>query len=343
MRFIDLRSDTVTQPTPAMREAMYKAVLGDDVFDDDPTVKELESLAAALWGKEAALFVTSGTQGNAVAVMAHTRRGDALLMGKGCHIADHEAGSYAMLAGVSPCFAEDENGVLRPDRVRALLHDDSELQVARTGLVCLENSLSNGCVAPVSNLLEIYDIARERGVPVHLDGARLYNAAAALGVPIRDLTKSCDSVTCCLSKGLCAPVGSVVAGSRDFIARAKKIRKALGGGMRQAGVLAAAGIIALTDMTQRLQEDHENAKYLASKIKAFPGIQLDEALVETNMIFFTTTLSQPQIQRFIAGMLERGIKILTAGCVFRYVTHHDVTRQDCDTVLAAMEDCFAKL
>lgn len=343
MRFIDLRSDTVTQPTPAMREAMYKAALGDDVFDDDPTVKELENLAATLWGKEAALFVTSGTQGNAVAIMAHTRRGDALLMGKGCHIADHEAGSYAMLAGVSPCFAEDENGVLRPDSVRALLHDDSELQVARTGLVCLENSLSNGCVAPVTNLSEIYVIARERGVPVHLDGARLYNAAAALGVPIRDLTKSCDSVTCCLSKGLCAPVGSVVAGSRNFIARAKKIRKALGGGMRQAGVLAAAGIIALTDMTQRLQEDHENAKYLASKIQAFPGIQLDEALVETNMIFFTTALSQPQIQRFIAEMLERGIKILTAGSVFRFVTHHDVTRQDCDTVLTAMKDCFAKV
>lgn len=340
MRYIDLRSDTVTQPTQEMREAMYRAVVGDDVFDDDPTIKELESLAAELLGKEAALFVTSGTQGNAVSVMAQTRRGESLLMGRGCHIADHEAGSYAMLSGVSPCFAEDDDGILRPESVAALIHDGSDIQTAKTGLVCIENALSNGNVAPVTNFAEIYAAARERNIPVHLDGARIYNAAAYLGVDVKDMTKYCDSVMCCLSKGLCAPVGSVVAGSREFIVRAKKFRKALGGGMRQAGVLAAAGKLALTEMTRRVAQDHENAKYLADMLKALPGVHVDEKLIKINMIFFTTDWPEALVGRFPKEMLERGIKVLPGG-TFRYVTNNDITRKDCDAVIAAMADILS--
>lgn len=339
MRMIDLRSDTVTQPTPEMREVMYRAIVGDDVLEDDPTVKELEALAADALGKEAALFVTSGTQGNAVSVMAHTRRGDAIILSLGCHIADHEAGSYAMLAGVSPCFAEEDNGILHPESVAALIRDDSDILSARTGLVCLENAHSGGNVASVENMAAIYAIAGERGVPVHLDGARLYNAAVSLGVDVKELTAHCDSVMCCLSKGLCAPVGSVVAGSRPFIHRAKKLRKVLGGGMRQAGILAAAGILALTEMTGRLGEDHDNALYLADKLAALPGVHVDKSLVKINMVYFSVDWPAQSVAELPERLLHRGIKILPAtGNTFRFVTNRDVTRMDCRTVIDALKE-----
>lgn len=335
MRYIDLRSDTVTQPTPAMREAMAKAVVGDDVFDDDPTIKELEALAADKLGKEAALFVTSGTQGNAVSLMALTRRGEAIIMARDCHVATHENGSYAMLSGACPCYAEDDGGVLRPESIEALIRGDDDLHVPPTGLICVENALSNGGVAPMENLRRIYAIAKSRNLPVHLDGARLFNAAAYLGVDVKMLTENCDSVMCCLSKGLCAPVGSVVAGSIPFIRRAKRMRKILGGGMRQAGVLAAAGKLALTEMTGRVAEDYENAKYLAGRLAELPGVTIDVEAVKINMVFFTVYWPERVLDSFPEKMLALGIKTL-GGRQMRFVTSHDVTRTDCDTVIAAM-------
>lgn len=339
MRYIDLRSDTVTMPTQAMRDAMYKAEVGDDVFSDDPSINELEALAAQILGKEDALLVTSGTQGNMVSIMAQTRRGDALILGPGCHIAGHEAGTYAMLAGVSAVFAKDDNGIMHPESVRGLIRDDSELQEARTGLICVENAHSNGNVVSLDVMAQIYEIAQENGVPVHLDGARIFNAATYLGVDVKEMTKNCDSVMCCMSKGLCAPVGSVVAGSGEFIRRARKIRKALGGGMRQAGFIAEAGKLALTDMTIRLREDHDNARYLAEKLQKLRGINLDLASVKINMVYFRVDWVREFIDELPAKMLENQIKILPPYCgEFRFVTNNDITREDCDTVINVLTE-----
>lgn len=338
MDFIDLRSDTVTQPTQAMREAMYRAVVGDDVFDDDPSLKELEAFAAALFGKEAALFVTSGTQGNACAVMSQTRRGECVVIAPGSHIEGHEAGSYALLAGVSLRFPQSVDGVMDPDSVAACITDDSDLQVARTALVVMENAHSTGNVIPLENMKKIYGIAQEKGVSVHLDGARLYNAAAALGVSdVRELTQYCDTVMCCLSKGLCAPVGSILAGPADVIQRAKKIRRLLGGGMRQAGFLAAAGKLALTEMTGRVSEDHENAKYLGALLDTIPGVHVKTDLIKIDMVFFTADWDDAKAAAYPAAMREAGLKVTGKfDGEFRLVTHHDVTRADCDTAAAAI-------
>lgn len=343
MRYIDLRSDTVTTPTREMREAMYIAEVGDDVFADDPSINELEALAADILGKEDALLVTSGTQGNMVSILAHTRRGDAMIIGPGCHIADHEAGSYGMLAGVSAVFAEADRGVMRPESVAGLIRDDSELQEARTGLVCVENAHSYGNVVPLEVMADIYSAAKERGVPVHLDGARAFNAAEYLGVGVKELTRHCDSVMCCVSKGLCAPVGSVVAGDRDFVRRARKARKALGGGMRQAGFIAAAGKLALTEMPKRLHEDHENAKYLVQRLSGLPGVHADVSAVKINIIFFSVDWDDTFVASLPAKLLEKGIKIQPAmRKEFRFVTNRDVSRADCEDVIEAIGGLLAK-
>lgn len=338
MKWIDLRSDTVTQPTQAMRDAMYNAVVGDDVFEDDPTIKELERFAAELLGKEAALYVTSGTQGNACAVMSQTRRGDCVVIAPLSHISDHEAGSYAQLAGVSLRFPQSVDGVMDPESVRACITDDSDIQTAPTGLVVIENAHSTGNVVPLDNMQEIYRIARERGVPVHLDGARLFNAKEALGIAdVKELTACCDTVNLCLSKGLCAPVGSILAGPADVIARAKRVRKLLGGGLRQAGFLAAAGMLALTEMTGRVGEDHENARYLADLLDKIGGVHVKFDRLKINMVFFTADWDAEKTARFPEAMLAAGIK--TTGLhdnEFRMVTNNDVTRADCEKVAAAV-------
>ena len=338
MKWIDLRSDTVTQPTQAMREAMYHAVVGDDVFDDDPTVHELEQYAAELLGKEAALFVTSGTQGNACAVMSQTRRGDCVLIAPMSHISDHEAGSYAQLAGVSLRFPKATNGVMEPASVRACITDGQDILVAPTGLIVLENAHSTGTVLPLENMQEIYAIAQEHHIPVHLDGARLFNAKEALGIDdVKLLTACCDTVNVCLSKGLCAPVGSILAGSAETIARAKRVRKILGGGLRQVGFLAAAGMIALREMTGRVGEDHENARYLAEQLEQIAGIQVKFDRLHINMIFFTADWSAEKKACFPAAMRDAGIK--TTGLSdgeFRLVTNHDVSRADCDKTATAI-------
>ena len=333
MRYIDLRSDTVTQPTQAMRDAMAAAPVGDDVFGDDPTLIELESYAAERLGKEAALYVTSGMQGNACALMAHTRRGDCVIIDPHSHIADHEAGSYGQLAGVSLRFPQSVCGTMDTDSVRACLTDDSDVQVAPAALVVMENAHSSGAVVPLDNMRAVYEIAHEAGIPVHLDGARLFNAAAALGVSdVRELTQYCDTVMCCLSKGLCAPVGSVLAGPKDVIWRARRARRILGGGLRQGGVLAAAGLIALRDMTARIPEDHENAKYLGSLLDAIDGVHVYTDRIQIDMVFFTADWDADKAARFPGWMLERGAKV--TGCMggeYRMVCHYGVTRADCET------------
>ncbi len=338
MQFIDLRSDTVTQPTQAMRDAMCRAVVGDDVFEDDPTVKELEAYAAQRLGKEAALFVTSGMQGNTCALLAHTRRGDCVVIAPTAHIAAHEAGSYGQLAGVSLRFPESVNGVMDPASVRACLTDDSDVQVAPAGLVVMENAHSTGSVLPLDNMRAVFEIAHTQGVPVHLDGARLFNAAAALGIAdVRELTQYCDTVMCCLSKGLCAPVGSILAGPKDVIWRARRARRILGGGLRQVGFLAAAGMVALRDMTGRLSEDHENAKYLGELLSAVDGVHVFAERTQIDMVFFTTDWDAEKASRYPAWMLGRGIKV--TGCMdgeYRTVCHHDITRAACQTAAEAI-------
>ncbi|MDP4090233.1 MAG: low-specificity L-threonine aldolase, partial [Bacillota bacterium] len=329
MSFIDLRSDTVTNPTDAMREAMYRAEVGDDVYEDDPTVKELERCAAEVSGKEAALFVPSGTFGNQLALFTHCKRGSEVILGDDCHIVAHEVGAAAVIAGVQLRNLNSHKGELCPHEVKSKIRKETEdIHYPGTSLICLENAHSNGRVISLENMKAISEIARENKIPVHLDGARLFNAASYLKVDAREITKYCDSVMFCLSKGLCAPVGSILAGSREFIEKARKGRKLMGGGLRQAGILAAAGLIALEDMRERLSEDHENALYLAELLEQLPGIKLQKEDIHIDMVFFKveTSLSGEQLQ---SEFLNRGIKVnAPEKGEMRFVTHYWVTRAD---------------
>ena len=344
MQYIDLRSDTVTQPTQAMRDAMANAVVGDDVFGDDPTLQDLEAYAAERLGKEAALFVTSGMQGNACALLAHTRRGDCVVIDPHSHIAEHEAGSYGQLAGVSLRFPKSTDGTMDPASVRACLTDDSDLQVAPATLVVMENAHSSGAVVPLENMRAVYETAHAAGAAVHLDGARLFNAAAALDIPdVRELTQYCDTVMCCLSKGLCAPVGSVLAGPKDLIWRARRARRILGGGMRQGGFLAAAGLVALRDMPARIPEDHENAKHLGSLLSAIDGVHVFADRIQIDMVFFTADWDAGKAARYPAWMLEHGVKV--TGCMggeYRMVCHYGVSRADCEATAALVRQFAAE-
>ena len=344
MQYIDLRSDTVTQPTQAMRDAMANAVVGDDVFGDDPTLQELEAYAAERLGKEAALFVTSGMQGNACALLAHTRRGDCVVIDPHSHIAEHEAGSYGQLAGVSLRFPKSTDGTMDPASVRACLTDDSDLQVAPATLVVMENAHSSGAVVPLENMRAVCETAHAAGAAVHLDGARLFNAAAALDISdVRELTQYCDTVMCCLSKGLCAPVGSVLAGPKDLIWRARRARRILGGGMRQGGFLAAAGLVALRDMPARIPEDHENAKHLGSLLSAIDGVHIFADRIQIDMVFFTADWDAGKAARYPAWMLEHGVKV--TGCMggeYRMVCHYGVSRADCEATAALVRQFAAE-
>ena len=344
MQYIDLRSDTVTQPTQAMRDAMANAVVGDDVFGDDPTLQELETYAAERLGKEAALFVTSGMQGNACALLAHTRRGDCVVIDPHSHIAEHEAGSYGQLAGVSLRFPKSTDGTMDPASVRACLTDDSDLQVAPATLVVMENAHSSGAVVPLENMRAVCETAHAAGAAVHLDGARLFNAAAALDISdVRELTQYCDTVMCCLSKGLCAPVGSVLAGPKDLIWRARRARRILGGGMRQGGFLAAAGLVALRDMPARIPEDHENAKHLGSLLSAIDGVHVFADRIQIDMVFFTADWDADKAARYPTWMLEHGVKV--TGCMggeYRMVCHYGVSRADCEATAALVRQFAAE-
>ncbi len=337
MKIIDLRSDTVTQQTQAMRDAMLVAEVGDDVYRDDPTVNELERLAAEILGKEAALLVTSGTMGNQLALMCQTRRGDEVIVGADCHIFEHEVGGTAVLSGANLRMLYFRDSIPDAQSIEAAIRAD-DIHEPATALICLENALANGRVVPVSTMSEIYKMARKHKIPVHVDGARLFNAAAALGVDVKELAKHCDTVSCCLSKGLCAPVGAIFAGPRDVVERARKYRKMLGGGMRQAGFLAAAGIIAIRDMPARLHVDHENAAHLADRLAALDDVVLDRR-PEINMVFFRVNRPKKEREAIPAKMLKKGFKITPENNgSFRWLTSNDVTRQDVDAAVDTLAD-----
>jgi len=338
LRYIDLRSDTVTQPTDEMREAMAKAIVGDDVYGDDPTVCLLEKKAAVYAGKEAALFVPSGTMGNQLAVMTHTKRGNEIIAEENCHIIQHEVGAVAILSSAMVRTIRGEKGVMNPQDVLNAIRGN-DIHYPETGLICMENALSNGTVVPLEVMKEIYTIARNHNIPVHLDGARLFNAAAYLGVDAAQITQYTDSVMFCLSKGMCAPVGSMLAGSKEFIEKARKNRKILGGGMRQAGILAAAGLIALEKMSKRLHIDHENAKYLAERLMSIPGIKLDYKDVQIDMVFFDMEETGISSDKLVDELFKKGIKINGAeGGLMRFVTNNDVTREDIDYTVQCIKE-----
>ena len=339
MNTIDLRSDTVTQPTAAMRAAMAQAEVGDDVYGEDPTVNRMERMAAELVGKEAGLFLPSGTMGNLTAILAHCGRGDEVILGDKAHTFLFEAGGISALGGVhSHQVPNQPDGTLALEDIQAAIRgDDPHFPITR--LITLENTHNRcgGVVLSVEYTRAVAELAFQRRLAVHLDGARLFNAAIALDVEAKDLTKPVDSVTFCLSKALCAPVGSVLCGSRAFITRAHRIRKQLGGGMRQAGVLAAAGIVALETMIERLAEDHERARKLADGLARIPGLVID-AGPATNMVFIslaedTAPLTASQV---VERLAERGVKIGKAGHnTFRLVTHYWIDDEAVERAVAA--------
>lgn len=333
-KWIDLRSDTVTGQPDFMREAMFKAVVGDDVYGDDPTMIELESLAARMMGKEAALFVPSGAFGNQLALFTHCNRGDEVILGDACHIIAHEVGAAAVIAGVQLRSIDSDTGELSPQDIENKIRVGNDIHYPNTGLICVENAHSSGHVIPLSNMKEIYELAKNYNLPVHLDGARVFNAATSLGVDVKEITQYCDTVMFCLSKGLCSPVGSIVAGNQTFIDLARKKRKLMGGGLRQAGFLAAAGIVSLTQMVDRLQEDHDNAKLLATELAKLPGITVDLNNIHINMVFFKFDSPNVDTDKLVDFFLDHNIKINNVeNGDMRFVTHYWVTKDDIYTVV----------
>ncbi|MGY5831069.1 low-specificity L-threonine aldolase [Vibrio vulnificus] len=327
---MDFRSDTVTRPTPAMREAMANAIVGDDVYGDDPTVNELEAFAAKEAGFEAALFTTSGTQANLLGLMTHCERGDEYLCGQQAHNYRYEAGGAAVLGSIQPQPIENNpDGTLPFDKLAAAIKPDDS-HFARTKLLSLENTI-NGKVLPLSYLQEARAFVDKHNLKLHLDGARVYNAATALDVPVRDIAQYFDSMTICLSKGLGAPVGSLLLGSKEYIAKARRLRKMVGGGMRQAGILAAAGKLALTEQVAQLKVDHANAKALAQGLSELPGVHVNPDFVQTNIVF--AKLDDSVDINAIAQKLAEESIIITPGNPIRFVTHKDISRQDIDLFL----------
>ncbi len=348
MPAIDLRSDTVSWPTMEMRAAMANAALGDDVYGEDPTVNQLEAEAAALLGKEAGLFVASGSMGNLTAVLTHCGRGDEMIVGKQAHIFRYEAGSASALGGVHPHTIEVQpDGTLPLDAIREAIRPAGNPHFPRTRLICLENTQGTVGGIPISAeyTAQVGEIAREHGLKLHIDGARIFNAAAALNADPAELVAPADSVMFCLSKGLCAPVGSMLVGSRAFIDEARRSRKLLGGGMRQAGVLAAAGLIAIRRMRHRLADDHAAACALAEGLAAIPHIVVDPARVRTNMVFIELAESAPLTPDQLAERLRRDYNIVISvrpnGRDIRLVTHYWITPERVQTVLGALRALLA--
>ena len=333
---IDLRSDTVTKPTPKMREAMLNADVGDDCHGEDPTVERLEALAARKIGKEAAMYVPTGTMGNTAAILTHTNAGDYAVVDSECHIYYYEHGNLSSLAGLMPIVLDSVDGVPEPDKVEPYLQRGRTFP--KTSLICVENTHNRrgGQAVSLNRLQVIHELAQAYDVPVHLDGARIFNAAHALGVEARGIARHVDSVMFCLSKGLCAPVGSMLAGDSGFIKKARMARKRLGGAMRQSGVIAAAGIVALTEMTDRLVEDHANAKILAKAFCQFDELNLSPEDVHTNMVFLNTKPLGVSAEVFADRIRERNIRVSVYGpTTVRLVTNHDVSREQ--TLHAAEE------
>lgn len=338
---IDLRSDTVTKPTDRMRRAMAAAEVGDDVYGEDPTVNRLQELAAEIFGKEDAIFVPTGSMGNQIAVKLHTKPGQEVVIEERGHIYNYEMAAMSAIAGTlaRPVKSGDGSGILTWDEIAGAIHyNDAPYYVARTGLVALENShnLAGGTVMTADRTSEICDNAHKLNLPVHLDGARIFNAAAAQNETVANLCKSIDSVQFCLSKGLGAPVGSMLLGAKDFIQEARAWRKLLGGGMRQVGVLAAAGLIALTETPKSLHEDHENARILADGLTEIRGIKIDAEKVVTNIVLFDVSETGFSANEICAKLKEQKILASGFGDSIRMVTHYDVSRGDIETALDSL-------
>jgi threonine aldolase len=337
-RIVDLRSDTLTRPNAAMRRAMAEAEVGDDVYGEDPTVARLEAAVARLAGKEAGLFVPSGTMGNQIALAAHTRRGVEVIAPVGAHVYEYELGSMAVLSGLMPRLVPAPGGVPDPAAVRAAISPGRHQ--APTGLIVLENThnKAGGTVVPLDVAREVAEVARGAGIPLHLDGARAWNAAVALGVPLSDVCGPFDSVSLCLSKGLAAPVGSVLVGTRRLLTEAHRYRKMFGGGMRQAGVLAAAGLVAVTTMVDRLADDHRRARALAEALQGIDGVAVDLATVQTNMVY----LGVSDARAFVPWLERVGVRANAMGATaVRLVTHADLDDDDIDFAAAAVRGVAA--
>ncbi|BCB03877.1 threonine aldolase family protein [Bacillus sp. KH172YL63] len=338
---IDLRSDTLTKPTEDMRRAAYEAEVGDDVYGEDPTVLKLEREAARILGKEEALFVTSGTQGNQIAVLTHTRPGNEIILEENSHIFYYESGAVAALAGVQTRTIRGENGEMDPSDIKAAIRPEDQ-HFPETGLICIENThnRAGGAIVSPENMQAIHTVAKQYGIPVHVDGARLFNAVTASGRDVVDFTQHCDTVQICLSKGLGAPVGSIIAGDQAFISRARKWRKRLGGGLRQVGMIAAPALVALTSMRDRLGEDHEKAAVLKQGLMACTGIQVINS-VDTNIVVADISGTGRSAEQFVEHLKEKGILTVTFGpTLVRFTTHYDVTKDDIDTVVNILQREF---
>jgi len=343
-KIIDLRSDTVTHPTPSMRRAMASAEVGDDVYGEDPTVNRLEERAAELLEREAAVFVPTGTMGNQIAIHLHTVPGSEVVAEAGAHVFNFEMGAMAALSGALPRPIPTAMGILSPRQVEEAIQPRTGYRTP-TRLLVLENShnLAGGRVTPLDRMRDLIAVARAHHLPVHLDGARIHNAAAFLGISAAELARGCDTIMFCLSKGLASPVGSLLVGNADTVLEARRIRKMFGGGMRQVGVLAAAGLVALDEMLPRLAEDHATAGTLARIIAAAPGVELDPATVETNIVFFSlaerAALTAPQL---VAGLRERGVFSNALGPArIRMVTHYEISMEDAEHAGAQVADLLS--
>jgi threonine aldolase len=336
--YSDFRSDTVTRPTESMKTAMAKAVVGDDVLGDDPTVQKLEDLAASIMGKEAGLFVPSGTMGNSVAIKVWTRELEEVIVESRAHLYNMESTHMTFIARVTPRPLKSDRGAMDPEEVESNIRKPS-VHIPRTSLICVENSHNNwsGAVVPLDNLKAIRTVADRHQVKIHFDGARIFNASHASGVPVKEYAAIADSLMFCLSKGLSAPVGSMLVGPEDFIDYGRRVRKALGGGMRQVGVLAAPGIVALEEMVDRLKDDHIRAKRLSTEIAGLPGIVLDPALIQTNIVIFGFDHPNLTIPEFLAKLKEHKVLALATSGGIRFVTHKDVGDADIERAIRAFK------
>jgi threonine aldolase len=341
---VDLRSDTVTKPTAEMRAAIASAVVGDDVFGDDPTVQELQHLAAEITGREAALYVPSGTMGNEVAILTHTQRGDEAIIERDSHIFNYESAGPAVLSGVQLAPVRTERGVLSMSQLEEAVRPDNEHEPVTT-LICLENTHNRkgGVVYPLEAIRETRGFARERGLKIHLDGARIFNASVASGVDVKEYGGLCDSMMFCLSKGLGAPIGSILVGDEDFVRRARRYRKLLGGGMRQVGIIAAAGVYALQHNIPRLNEDHQRARRLAECIAEIRGIDIDLKTVQTNIIVVDLTKTGISVAQSTLLLEQHGVLVVPFGRTkIRAVTHLDIDDEDVNRAIAAFEHVFSR-
>ncbi|MFA7228215.1 MAG: GntG family PLP-dependent aldolase [Melioribacteraceae bacterium] len=337
-KLIDLRSDTLTKPSVEMRKAIYDAEVGDDVYKEDPTVNRLEKFAAELLGKDAALYVPSGTMGNQISLNVLTNPGDEVICEKDAHIFQYESGSPAALSGIMLSLVDGVRGVFTPEQVEPLIRPASAYYMARSRVIEIENThnRAGGTINPIENIIALSELGRRYNLSMHLDGARIWNASVATGISPAEYAKHFDTVSCCLSKGLGAPIGSLIAGSKEFIKEAYRIRKAWGGGMRQVGLIAAAGLYALKNNIDRLKDDHDKAKLLAQKLSLIPGVSVDMESVQTNIVMFT--LSALSVEEFLKKSGDNGLLLGTGKVgVIRAVTHMDVSQEEIEEAVRIVE------